>query len=104
MLTETLKETPNELENEKNKRVERQNALDLLLCEEETNTKKQNKKDLKKQPVSKKNNICSCGNKNCEPRPPKERYSPAGIKINTKPLQEAWDRKHGKTPPPLQKI
>jgi len=74
-----------------------------LLCEEDSN--KQIKKDTKKkQPVSKKKNICSCGIKNCEPRPPKERFSPAGIKINTKPLQEAWDRKHGRIPPLLQKI
>jgi hypothetical protein len=74
-----------------------------LLCEEYSN--KQIKKDTKKkQPVSKKKNICSCGIKNCEPRPPKERFSPAGIKINTKPLQEAWDRNHGRIPPLLQKI
>ena len=96
-------EVRNELQNE---RVEKQeHTINELLCEEEANTKKQIKKDTKKkQSAPKKKNICSCGNKNCEPRPPKERYSPAGIKINTKPLQEAWDRKHGKIPPLLQKI
>ena len=98
-------EVKNELQNEKNKRVEKQeHTITELLCEEEANTKKQIKNDLKKQPVSKKSNLCSCGNKNCEPRPPKERFSPAGIRINTKPLQEMWDRKHGKIPPALQKI
>ena len=95
-------EVANELQNE---RVEKQkHTINELLFAEEVNTKKQIKKDLKKQPAPKKKNICSCGNKNCEPRPPKERFTPAGIKINTKPLQEAWDRKHGKIPPPLQKI
>jgi hypothetical protein len=95
-------EVANELQNE---RVEKQkHTINELLFAEEVNTKKQIKKDLKKQSAPKKKNICSCGNKNCEPRPPKERFTPAGIKINTKPLQEAWDRKHGKIPPPLQKI
>jgi len=94
-------EVKNELQNERV--AKKLIALNDLLCEEDSN--KQLKKDTKKkQSAPKKKNICSCGNKNCEPRPPKERYSPAGIKINTKPLQEAWDRKHGKIPPLLQKI
>jgi len=94
-------EVKNELQNERV--AKKLIALNDLLCEEDSN--KQLKKDTKKkQSAPKKKNICSCGNKNCEPRPPKERFSPAGIKINTKPLQEAWDRKHGKIPPLLQKI
>jgi hypothetical protein len=98
-------EIKNELQYEKNKSLEKQeHTINELLFAEEVNTKKQIKKDLKKQSAPKKKNICSCGNKNCEPRPPKERFTPAGIKINTKPLQEAWDRKHGKIPPLLQKI
>jgi len=98
------KEVANEIEKQVRQADEKKRGdIYDLLCEEDSN--KQIKKDTKKkQPVSKKKNICSCGNKNCEPRPPKERYSPSGIKINTKPLQEAWDRNHGKIPPLLQKI